>query len=78
MTFGISEAKQKLSELVERAAQGRQRIITCWGKERARLVGVTATSGRSLEEILDSLTQARMKLPKGTTIEDLIEEGRCF
>ncbi len=39
MTIGIFEAKQKLSELVERAAQGEEIVITCRGKERARLVG---------------------------------------
>jgi prevent-host-death family protein len=40
MTIGIFEAKQKLSELVERASQGEEIVITCRGKERARRVGV--------------------------------------
>jgi len=78
MTIGIFEAKQKLSELVERAAQGEEIVITCRGKERARLVGATAKSKRSLQEIFDSFARARIKLPKGTTIKDLIEEGRRF
>jgi prevent-host-death family protein len=78
MTIGIFEAKQKLSELVERAAQGEAIVITCRGKERARLVGATAKSQRSLQEIFDSFASVRMKLPKGTTFKNLIEEGRRF
>jgi prevent-host-death family protein len=34
MTIGIFEAKQKLSELVERASQGEEIVSTCRGKER--------------------------------------------
>lgn len=76
MTIGIFEAKQKLSELVERAAQGEEIVITCRGKERARLVGATSKRKRSLQEIFDSFARVRLKLPKGTTLKDLIEEGR--
>ncbi len=78
MTVGLFEAKQKLSELVERAAQGEEIVITCRGKERARLVGSTPKGKRSLQEIYDSFARVRMKLPKGTTVKDLIEEGRRF
>jgi len=78
MTVGIFEAKQKLSELVERASQGEEIVITCRGKERARLVGVTTKSRRSLKEIFDSFGRVRMKLPEGMTVKDLIEEGRRF
>jgi prevent-host-death family protein len=78
MTIGIFEAKQKLSELVERASQGEEIVITCRGKERARLVGVAEKSRRSVKEIFDSLSRVGMKLPKGMTVKDLIEEGRRF
>jgi prevent-host-death family protein len=78
MTVGIFEAKQKLSELVERASQGEEIVITCRGKERARLVGAGIRSRRSVKEIFDSLARVRMKLPKGMTVKDLIEEGRRF
>jgi len=78
MTVGIFEAKQKLSELVERASQGEEIIITCRGKERARLVGVYTKSRRSLREIFDSFGRVRMKLPHGITVKDLIEEGRRY
>lgn len=46
MTVGIFEAKQKLSELVERASQGEEIVITCRGEKRARLVGVTPKNRR--------------------------------
>lgn len=78
MTIGIFKAKQRLSELVERAAQGEEIVITCRGKERARLVGVTAQGRRSVKQIFDSLGRVRMTLPKGITVKDLIEEGRRF
>jgi len=78
MTIGIFEAKQKLSELVERAAQGEEILITRRGKGRARLVGVPDKRKRSLQEIFDSFAQVRIKLPKGMTVKDLIEEGRRF
>jgi prevent-host-death family protein len=78
MTVGIFEAKQKLSELVDRAAQGEEIIITRRGKELARLVRVTARRKRSLKEIFDSFARARMKLPQGMTVKGLIEEGRRF
>jgi prevent-host-death family protein len=78
MTIGIFEAKQKLSELVERASQGEEIVITHRGKERARLVGIAVKNRRSVKEIFDSFARARMKLPKGMTVKDLIEEGRRF
>jgi prevent-host-death family protein len=78
MTIGIFEAKQKLSELVERASQGEEIVITHRGRERARLVGVAVRKRRSLKEIFDSFARVRMKLPKGMTVKDLIEEGRRF
>jgi prevent-host-death family protein len=78
MTVGIFEAKQRLSELVERASQGEEIVITLRGKERARIVSVPAKRRRSLKEIFDSFSRVRMKLPKGMTVKDLIEEGRRF
>ena len=78
MTVGIFEAKQKLSQLVERASKGEEIVITCRGKERARLVGVPVWRKRSLQEIFDSFARVRMRLPKGTSVKDLIEEGRRF
>jgi prevent-host-death family protein len=79
MTVGIFEAKQKLSQLVERASKGEEIVITRRGKEQARLVGMPAERGRTLKEIFDSIRgRPRIKLPKGETIKTLIEEGRRF
>ena len=78
MTVGIFEAKQRLSELVERASQGEEIVITLRGKERARIISVPKKERRSLKEIFNSFSRVRMKLPKGMTVKDLIEEGRRF
>jgi len=78
VSVGIFEAKQKLSELIERAARGEEIVITSRGKERARLLGITPKPARSLNEIFDSLASVRLKLPKGAKIKDLVEEGRRF
>jgi prevent-host-death family protein len=76
MEIGLFEAKQKLSELVERASQGEEVIITRRGTKLARLVSMPAQRSRTLKAVFDSIMEARIKLPKGMTIKDLIEEGR--
>jgi prevent-host-death family protein len=76
-TVGLFEAKQKLSELVERASAGERVGITRRGKLEAFLV--PARSEDSLEEAFARIEQIRKSakpLPKGMTIKDLIEEGR--
>lgn len=79
MTIGIFEAKQKLSQLVERASNGEEIIITRRGKEQARLVPMAAVERRTLKEIFDSImSRPRIRLPKGVTIKSLIEGGRRF
>ena len=79
MTVGIFEAKQKLSQLVERASKGEEIVITRRGQEQARLVPMPAERARTLKEIFDSIrSRPRIKLGKGITIKSLIEEGRRF
>jgi prevent-host-death family protein len=79
MTVGLFEAKQKLSQLVARASKGEEIVITRRGKEQARLVPMPAERGRTLKEIFDSMmSRPRIRLPRGVTIKDLIEEGRRF
>lgn len=66
MTVGIFEAKQKLSQLIERASRGEEIIITRRGKNQARLLPMPVERERILKEILDSITsRPRIKLPKG-------------
>ena len=74
---GLFEAKQKLSELVERASEGERIGITRRGKLAAFLV--PARSEASLKEAFGQIDRIRMRakpLPKGVMIKDLIEEGR--
>ena len=76
-TVGLFEAKQKLSELVERASEGEQIGITRRGKLAA--VIVPARPELSMEEAFAQIDRIRSKLkplPQGMTIKDLIEEGR--
>lgn len=75
--IGLFEAKNKLSELVERAGRGEKIGITRRGKLTA-VLGPTQTK-KDLKEIFDNLEKIRRKakpLPKGMTIKDMIEEGR--
>lgn len=75
--IGLFEAKQKLSELVDRASQGERIGITRRGKLAAVLV--PAQSDVDLKEVFARIEQIRKSakpLPKGMTIKDLIEEGR--
>jgi prevent-host-death family protein len=73
---GLFEAKQKLSELVERAGRGEEIGITKRGK-LAAVIG-PAPGHDQLEEILDGMERIskRAKPLRGVTIKDLIEEGR--
>lgn len=75
-TVGLFEAKQKLSEIIERAASGERIGITRRGKLAAILV--PARPETSLQEIFDDIERIRKraKMPKGLTVKDLIEEGR--
>jgi prevent-host-death family protein len=78
-TIGLFEAKQKLSELVERAGEGEQIGITRRGKLAAMLVPAREDKKASLKEIFADIERIRKRakpLPKGMTIKDLIEEGR--
>jgi prevent-host-death family protein len=76
-TIGLFEAKQKLSELVERAGEGEQIGITRRGKLTAMLV--PARKEVDLREVFADIERLRKRakpMPKGMTIKDLIEEGR--
>lgn len=75
--IGLFEAKQKLSELVERASEGERIGITRRGKLAALLI--PADNRSSVKEAFEQIDRVRMRaspLPKGMTLKDLIEEGR--
>ena len=75
-TVGLFEAKQKLSELVERAGKGERIGITRRGKLTALII--PPQPERSLKESFEEIEKVRKKirLPKGVTIKSMIEEGR--
>jgi prevent-host-death family protein len=76
-TVGLFEAKQRLSELVERASGGEQIGITRRGKLAAIIT--PARENIDLKKVFEGIERIRLRtkpLPKGVTIKDLIEEGR--
>jgi len=75
-TVGLFEAKQKLSELVERASEGEQIGITRRGKLAALIVPVRPQ--KSLQEVWASMNEIRKHVDRSkfTSVKELIEEGR--
>ena len=75
-TVGLFEAKQKLSELVERASEGEEIGITRRGKLAAVIAPVRRQ--QSVEEIFDDIEEIRKRVTRGRkfSIKELIEEGR--
>lgn len=75
-TFGLFEAKQKLSELVERAREGEKIGITRRGQLAAVLV--PATPETSLRDVFKDIEKIRKrsKMERGVSVKNLIEEGR--
>jgi prevent-host-death family protein len=76
-TIGLFEAKQKLSELVERASAGEQIGITRRGKLAAVIVPAQ-TENRLVDVFADiERLRRRVRRVKGLKAKDLIEEGRA-
>jgi prevent-host-death family protein len=75
-TIGLFEAKQKLSELVERASEGEQIGITRRGKLTAMIV--PARPKKTLDEVWADIEGIRKRVDRSkfSTIKELIEEGR--
>jgi prevent-host-death family protein len=75
-TVGLFEAKQKLSELVERASVGEQIGITRRGKLAA--VIVPARGKTNIKEVFADIEQIRQRAnrTKPFRVKELIEEGR--
>jgi prevent-host-death family protein len=73
---GLFEAKQRLSELVERAEEGERIGITRRGKLAAVLV--PAVTKDNLKQVFENVEKIRKKakLPSGVSVDDLIDEGR--
>jgi prevent-host-death family protein len=74
--MGLFEAKQKLSELVERASEREKIGITRRGKLAAYIV--SARSDVSPQQVFEGIEQIRKRArrTKKLEIKSLIEEGR--
>ena len=74
--IGLFEAKQKLSELVERAGRGEKIGITRRGK-LAAVIGPVQTE-TDLDKLFAGMEKIRRRAKplRGASIKDLIEEGR--
>jgi prevent-host-death family protein len=73
----LFEAKQKLSELVERAGQGERIGITKRGR-LAAVIGPAQSEQVDLKQVfaeIDKIRRRSKKVP-GVTVKSLIEEGR--
>lgn len=78
-TVGIFEAKNRLSDLVERAARGEEIVITRRGEQVARLLPPEATNAQGLARSLVQRIRRNRQghaLGKGASIRQMIEEGR--
>lgn len=83
LSVGIHEAKARLSQLVERVAQGEEVLVTRHGKPVARLMAPEASSDVSaLAEWTADLRAFRRgvdrgaKSSTGSTLVELIAAGR--
>ncbi len=74
---GLFEAKQKLSELAERAGRGERIGITKRGKLIAE-IGPVRQEQVDLNEVFARMDEIRKrsKKPKHVSVKELIEEGR--
>ncbi len=76
-TVGLFEAKQKLSELVERAGEGERIGITRRGK-LAALIVPARYGNHNWKMVFDEIERIRKsaKPHRGLSAKDMIEEGR--
>ena len=78
-TIGIFEAKNRLSELVARAAGGEEIVITCRSAQVARLVAPEVPNAQSqVPALADRIRRSRagQALGGAACIRELIDEGR--
>jgi len=78
-TVGIFEAKNRLSELVERAARGEEIFITRRGERLARLMPIETPDALASARHLAGrirISRAGHELGDGASIRDMIDEGR--
>lgn len=81
MTATLRETKAKLSEMVKRASQGEEVVITVHGKEMAKLVGLPKRAKKlDKKKWLAELAQLRRKTQTGIvgmTAQEIQDEMRA-
>lgn len=78
-TFGIFEARNRLSELVARVARGEEIVITRRGEEVARLMPAKSPDAPGqARKLAARIRKSRAGHPLGDAIliRDMIEEGQ--
>ncbi len=77
-SVGLFDAKNRLSALVESAANGEEITITRRGQKVAMLVPVDRGRKRASREVVAHIRDTRKgaRVPKGFSIRRLIETGR--
>ena len=77
--IGIFEAKNRLSELIERASRGEEIVITRRGEQVARLLPPEVRDAPGLARALANRirrSRADHPLNAGVSLRELIDEGR--
>ena len=81
MTTSLREAKARLSEMVKRASQGEEVVITVHGKETAKLVAAPNRKTRIDRDRwlkrLDRLRQRNWTGRYGKTAQEIQDEDRA-
>jgi prevent-host-death family protein len=78
-TVGTFQAKTHLSDLLDRVEKGEEVVITRHGAPLARLVRYEADHEQArTRAAIATLAKAKrgLRLPKGSTLRELREEGR--
>ena len=71
---GLFEAKNKLSELVERASGGEEIVVLKHGKPKARIVAVDGVPDRATSSALDEIERFRRSLAHRASVDELIAD----
>ena len=77
-SFGVFEAKNRLSEILDRVERGESILITRHGRAIAQLVPLNSKRDPArIERAIEGLRELRKRTSLGgLTIRDLIDEGR--
>jgi len=70
--YGLAEAKNRLSELVDRVARGEEITITRHDQAIARLVPARGPSREEAKQAVDALRTLRARNPVRLTTEEII------